>query len=392
MKVEIKVPSMGESISQATVGTLLKPSGSTVRAEEEIVELETEKVNQVLYAAQAGIITFNVKPDDIVAIGQVIGTIETQAAASDKKAPQSDKRKEEAKEPLPVKAVEKNKKDVRFAKEQFINGIKEKKEGNVDTPAPEPALEKGKKELPTVPSQQLPAAVKKEETRRRMSTIRRVIAQRLVEAKNSMAMLTTFNEVDLTEIIRLRERYKEAFAKKYNARLGFMSFFIKAAIHALKAFPDVNSYIDGDQIVHREYYDIGVAVGTEKGLVVPVLRDCDLMTFASIEKTLEEYAVKAREGSLNLEELQGGGFTITNGGVYGSLLSTPIINPPQCGILGMHKIQKRAVVVDDAIVIRPMMYLALSYDHRIVDGKEAVTFLIEIKNVLEDPSRLFLQI
>jgi 2-oxoglutarate dehydrogenase E2 component (dihydrolipoamide succinyltransferase) len=225
-----------------------------------------------------------------------------------------------------------------------------------------------------------------------MSKIRRLIATRLVEVQQETAMLTTFNEVDMTAVMGLREKYKEAFTKEHGTKLGFMSFFIKASISALQAFPEVNAYIDGEDIVQREYFDIGIAVGTERGLIVPVLRNCDQLTFAGIEKQIENFAAQAKKGSLSVDDLQGGGFTITNGGVYGSLLSTPILNPPQCAILGMHKIMKRPVVVNDEIVIRQMMYLALSYDHRLIDGKEAVSFLVHIKNTLEDPARLLLEV
>ena len=225
-----------------------------------------------------------------------------------------------------------------------------------------------------------------------MSGIRQRIAQRLVEAQHTAAILTTFNEADLSRVIELRTKYKEAFQKKHGVGLGFMSFFVKASIEALKAFPNVNARIDGTDIVLNHYYDIGVAVSTERGLMVPVLRDADRMSFAEIEKAIAAYAKKARENAISVDDLQGGTFTITNGGVFGSLLSTPILNPPQSGILGMHAIQKRPVVVDDQIVIRPMMYLALSYDHRIVDGREAVTFLVRIKECVENPERLFLEV
>ncbi len=225
-----------------------------------------------------------------------------------------------------------------------------------------------------------------------MSKIRKLIATRLVEVQSTTAMLTTFNEVDLTEVMQLREKYKETFVKAHGARLGFMSFFVKAAVSALKAFPGVNSYIDGEDLVERHFYSIGIAVGGEKGLVVPVVRDCDRLSFGEIEGAISNYAQKVKDGKLSADDLQGGGFTITNGGVYGSLLSTPILNPKQCAILGMHKISKRPVVIDDQIVIRQMMYLALSYDHRIIDGKEAVSFLVHIKNCLEDPRRMLLDL
>lgn len=404
MKAEIKVPAMGESISEATVGQILKPSGSGVQADDEILELETDKVNQVLYAPQAGTINLSVAAGDVVAIGQVIGTVDTDAAA----APQETKseKKEEAppppqQQPSPQPVLQppgKSQKapeggSARRGKEAFIAGLGKGDSQGQKQPesqaAPKPQPESKAKE-PQKPQQQ--PKINERETRRKMSRVRKVIAERLVQAQQSTAMLTTFNEVDMTQVIALREKYKDQFSKEHGVKLGFMSFFVKASVSALEAFPDFNSYIDGDDIVHREYYDIGVAVGTEKGLFVPVVRNANHLTYAGIESAIEGFAKKAREGGLVVDDLQGGGFTITNGGVYGSLLSTPILNLPQCGILGMHKIEKRPMVINDQIVIRPMMYLALSYDHRIVDGKEAVSFLVHIKNMLEDSARLLLEV
>lgn len=387
MKVEIKVPAMGESISEATIGAILKPTGTAVKVDDELLELETDKVNQVLYASQAGAVTIAVKQGDTVKIGQVIGHIDTEGKVAAVEAP-----KEPPKEPVkaiakeePVKQVVKEViqpkaapvADVRKTKETFIAEF---------APAEKPVSR---------PIQQESAVMttgERGETRRKMSRIRKVIAQRLVEAQQTTAMLTTFNEVDMSHVMALREEYKETFKKKYDVKLGFMSFFVKATVAALQSCPDLNSYIDGDEIVHRDYYDIGIAVGTDKGVIVPVVRECDRLTFAGVESAIEEHARRAKQGTLSINDLQGAGFTITNGGVYGSLLSTPILTPPQSGILGMHKIEKRPVVIDDQIVIRPMMYLALSYDHRIVDGKEAVSFLVFIKQILEDPSRLLLEV
>lgn len=385
MKNEIKVPSMGESISEATVGQILAPTGTVVKMDAEIVELETDKVNQVLYASQAGRITLSIQPGDTVKIGQVIGSIES---VSGRETPVP---KEEPKQPLqpssesvPAPKPVEQKTEVapsptlqeqalRYTKEIFLTDLQA-------SPA-------------SLPVEKIPAQeTKLRETRRPLSKIRKVIAKRLVEAQQTTAMLTTFNEIDLTEVIQLREKYKESFFKKYGCKLGFMSFFVKAVVSALQALPDLNSYLDGEDIVHREYYDMGVAVGTDKGVIVPVIRDCDQLSYADIERSLEEFAKKAREGSLAIADLQGAGFTITNGGVYGSLLSTPILVPPQCGILGMHKIEKRPVAINDQVVIRPMMYVALSYDHRLIDGKEAVSFLVHMKNMLEDPSRLLLEV
>lgn len=388
MKTEIKVPSMGESITEASVGVIIKASGSQVFVDEEILEIETDKVNQPLYAPQAGIVTLIVKNGDVVKIGQSIGWVEGGAEVTEKKALPEDKPaqpKEEKKEPAPVKVPTQetpkpsisssSSSGARIPKEAVVSDFKENQ--------PAEALQ---------PEPQKPVPKRERETRRPLSKIRKVIAQRLVESQQTMAMLTTFNEIDMSHVIGLREKYKESFAKQWNVKLGFMSFFIKAVVAALQAYPEFNSYIDREDIVHREYYDIGIAVGSERGLVVPVVRNCDQLSFAKIEQAIEGYAKQVKEGRLAIENLQGGGFTITNGGVYGSLLSTPIINPPQCGILGLHKIEKRAVVVDEKIVICPMMYVALSYDHRLLDGREAVLFLTHIKNLIEDPARLLLEI
>ena len=437
MKIDIKIPAMGESISEATIGQILKPNGSQVALDEEILELETDKVNQVMYAPQAGTLNLTVKANDVVKIGQVVGHIDGDINHSAQKEYLKEQKEETAhinenvkQEGVSTPISEENETKIRFSKEDFAADVhssqqlvkeKEQKEEKVDvqpetlkTPSSlaysslAPAFPLGEKHLGKISSDKEPSGERdpkevhsrelhpKEtlprETRRKMSKIRKVIAQRLVEAQHTTAMLTTFNEVDLSQVMALREKYKDSFLKMHQIKLGFMSFFVQAAVSALKAFPDINSYIDADEIVHREYYDIGIAVGTDKGLVVPVVRESEQLSFAKIEQAIESLAKKAREGKLSIDDLQGGGFTITNGGTYGSLLSTPIINFPQSAILGMHKIEKRPVVVNDEIVIRPMMYLALSYDHRIIDGKEAVSFLVHIKNLLEDPSRLLLEI
>lgn len=411
MKTEIKIPSMGESITEATIGTILKDSGSIVKADDEILEIETDKVNQVLFAPQAGTIQLSVKKDDIVKIGQIIGYIEDNAGgvapptsdnAKAKKAPQEPeqeiKKEEIAAKPKESSAVAGERSEDQFTQQQ--HSVRLKKDDllkdlqgdftKVKEQVPEQASNLSTSQ--TVPrSAEKALSVSNRETRRPMSKIRSVIASRMVESLQTTAMLTTFNEVDLSEIIRIREKFKDQFFKINQAKLGFMSFFVKAVVYALKQVPDLNSYIDKNEIVHREYYDIGVAVGTDKGVIVPILRDSDKKSFAEIEQGIELFAKRAREGKITYDELKGGGFTITNGGIYGSLLSTPILSPSQSGILGMHKIEKRPVVVDDQIVIRPMMYLALSYDHRIVDGKEAVTFLVNVKNCLEDPTRLLME-
>lgn len=390
MKVEIKVPSMGESITEATVGTILKETGSQVNMDDEVLELETDKVNQVLYAPQSGVVTWTVGVDDTVTIGQVIGTIDTDGAGETRKEEVGSKKDESETQKEEVSSGKNEGKsqvgngEARVSKESYVQQMAApKKEASTPKTVPAPTPE---------PKPQPVATGERHERRVRMSKIRKVIASRLVEAQQNTAMLSTFNEVDLTEVMELRNRYKESFEKNHGVKLGFMSFFVKAAVAALKEVQEINAYIDGDEIVYRDYYDIGIAVGTDRGLVVPVVRNCDQLSFAEIEQSIVDYATKAREGGLTVDDLQGGGFTITNGGVYGSLLSTPILNSPQSGILGMHKIEKRPVVINDEIVIRPMMYLAVSYDHRIVDGKEAVTFLVKIKEALEDPARLLLEV
>lgn len=370
MKKEIKVPEMGESITEATISQILKESGSQVEMDEEVVELETDKVNQVLFSPQAGVLTLQVSVDDVVKVGDVIGTVEPGEGVKKSEPEPEPEKKVEAPAPKPAEKAKEAKPlpqgEIRRGKDAFLQKLMEK-------PQKETKQEGGQKE-----------------SRKKMSKIRSVIAKRLVQAQQTTAMLTTFNEVDLSRVMELRSLYRDLFEKEHGTKLGFMSFFVKATVSALQANPLVNSYIDNDEIVERHYFDIGIAVGTERGLVVPVLRGCDELTFAQIEEEITAFAQKARKGGLTVDDLKGGGFTITNGGVYGSLLSTPILNPPQSAILGMHKIEKRPVVIDDKIVIRPMMYLAMSYDHRVIDGKEAVGFLVHIKNCLEEPSRILL--
>lgn len=348
MKVEIKIPKMGESIVEATIGKILKPTGSVVRADEEILEIETEKVNQVLSAPAAGKVEITVKTGDTVKIDQVIGTIDSSVEAPPAAAPV---------------AVVVEKKE--------LPPVRQKVDDALQTTSPR---------------------VVGKETRQKMTKLRRVIADRLVQVKNETAMLTTFNEVDMSAVIRLREENQELFQKKHGVKLGFMSFFVKACVSALQKFPAINARIDKDEIVYQHFYDIGIAVGTEKGLFVPVIRNADQISYAEIEKQLKTYAEKAKSGTISVDEMQGGTFTITNGGVYGSMLSTPILNPPQSGILGMHNIVKRPVVIEDQVVIRPIMYLALSYDHRIVDGKESIAFLMHIKQQIEEPARSLLDL
>lgn len=362
MKQEIRVPRMGESITEATIGNILKPSGSHVKTDEEILELETEKVNQVLYAPSEGVLQLTVQPGDKVQINQAVGHVDSEgkeAPPSPKSAPPADNRK---------------------SKDAFVAELKNPQAPPKQEPLPFSKKPEAKRSEP------------RSETRQKLSKIRRVIAMRLVEAQSNAAMLTTFNEVDMTQVIMLRERYQELFTKEYGVKLGFMPFFIKASVLALSEFPDVNAYLDGEDLVYRNYYDISIAVSTDKGLVVPVVRDCDRLSFAEMEQAVEQFSKNAKQGTLSVDDLQGGGFTITNGGIFGSLFSTPILNPPQTAILGMHKIQKRPVAINDQVMIRPMMYLALTYDHRVIDGKGAVSFLGSIKQYLEDPMRLILEI
>lgn len=377
MKIEIKIPSMGESVTEAIISKILKDTGSYVKTDEEILELETDKVNQVLYAPQSGQLNLTVHVEETVKIGQVIGFVDTAAQGQQPSSPPAQAPTpppaQPKTEPMPASTQE-------GARKMMGDFAKEAKEGPKS--APEPATAPAAKTTPSDVGT----------TRKKMTSLRKVIAQRLVEAKNNTAMLTTFNEIDMSVVMEIRNREKDAFIKKHGVKLGFMSFFVKGVVAALKAIPEINASIDADEIVQYHNYDIGVAVSTERGLMVPVVRNCDQLSFSGIELALEKYAKKAREGAISVDDLRGGSFTITNGGVFGSLLSTPILNPPQSAILGMHSIVKRPVVVDDQIVIRPMMYVALSYDHRIVDGKEAVLFLVNLKQMLEDPARLLLDL
>lgn len=370
MKHEIKVPSGGESVTEATVAELIAASGSFVEKEAELIELETDKVNQVLYAPAAGTVEWNVSVDDVVTVGQVLGTIDDAGqgeAAPKVEAPKTEQK--EAKAPPPSKPAPAGK-GARMSVDEY--------------------LEEKASPLPPAPKSERPPEKKLGGTRKRMSGLRRTIAKKLVEVKNETAMLTTFNEVDMSEVIAIRSREKENFEKKHGVRLGFMSFFIRASSQALKAFPDVGAILDGDELVYSDHHDIGMSVSTDRGLMVPVIRECEHKSFAELESELIAYAKKARDGKIAVADLQGGIYTITNGGVFGSMLSTPILNPPQSAILGLHNIVKRPVAIGDKVEIRPMMYLALSYDHRVIDGKEAVQFLVHIKQNLEDPARLLL--
>ena len=398
MSVEIRVPTLGESVTEATVATWFKKPGDAVAVDEMLCELETDKVTVEVPSPVAGTMGEIIAAEGTtVGVAALLATINEGAVAAKpvaaapvataapapvvakdvEDAPSA--RKLMAENNLTHDAVTASGKDGRVMKEDVQAALA--KPVSIVTPAPAP--------IPRAPVAVADAA---REERVKMTRLRQTIARRLKEAQNTAAMLTTYNEVDMSAIMALRNDYKEMFEKKHGVKLGFMSFFAKACIHALHEVPDVNAEIDGDEVVYKNYVHMGIAVGTPTGLVVPVVRDADQLSFAGIEKAINALGLKARDGKLSMADMQGGSFTISNGGVYGSLMSSPILNPPQSGILGMHKIQDRPVVVGGQIVIRPMMYLALSYDHRIVDGKGAVTFLVRVKEALEDPRRLLMDL
>ncbi len=416
---DIRVPTLGESVTEATIGKWFKKPGDAVVVDEPLVELETDKVTIEVPAPAAGVLAdIAAKDGETVAVGALLGQIKEGAAAPHKASPVPTGRPDQktdttapinaaAEEPRPhpqtdvkpadvvplapsvrkmavetgidVSSVAGSGKDGRVTKGDMMAAIE--RAASAPTPVAQPVAAVQAR----APS---PADDAAREERIKMTRLRATIARRLKDAQNTAAMLTTFNEVDMSAVMTLRNRYKDLFERKHGAKLGFMGFFVRACVQALKEIPTVNAEIDGADIVYKNYYHVGVAVGTEKGLVVPVVRECDKKSLAEIEKEIADLGRRARDGTLKIEEMQGGTFTISNGGVYGSLMSTPILNAPQSGILGMHKIQDRPVVVAGNIEIRPMMYLALSYDHRLVDGREAVTFLVRVKEVLEDPTRL----
>lgn len=399
MSIEVKVPMLPESIADATVAKWYKKPGDAVKRDENLVDLETDKVMLEVPAPEDGILKeikkldgTTVKADELLAIivqgeAAAVAPSETKAetppkaesaktAAADDLSPSV--RRLVAEHDLDVSNIKGTGKGGRVVKEDVLEAVKSKGEGKVEARRPQ---------VPT-PS----TSGERPEQRVPMSRLRAKIAERLVEAQHNAAMLTTFNEINMSPVIEIRNKYKEQFEKTHHARLGFMSFFVKATVEALKRYPSVNASIDGQDIVYHGYFDIGIAVSSPRGLVVPVLRNADTMSMAEIEIAISEFANKAKEGKLTLEEITGGTFTITNGGVFGSLLSTPIINPPQSGILGMHNIVQRPIAENGQVVIRPMMYVALSYDHRIIDGRESVSFLVTIKQLLEDPARLLLEL
>jgi 2-oxoglutarate dehydrogenase E2 component (dihydrolipoamide succinyltransferase) len=402
MASEIRVPTLGESVSEATIGKWFKKPGDVVKADEPVLELETDKVSLEVNAPAAGTLAEIVaKEGETVGVGALLGTITAGGAGAAPAAPASAPAKAvpvAAPAPSAAFAVDHGPAVSRLAAESGVNPASiaaSGKDGRVTKGDMLAAIATGAAPAATTPvSVRAPSVADdaSREERVRMTKLRQTIARRLKDAQNTAAMLTTFNEVDMTEVMALRNRYKDVFEKKHGVKLGFMSFFVKACTQALKELPAVNAEIDGTDLVYKNYYHIGIAVGTDKGLVVPVVREADQMGLATIEKTIADFGKRARDGALKIEEMQGGTFTITNGGIYGSLMSTPILNAPQSGILGMHKIQERPMVVGGKVEVRPMMYLALSYDHRIVDGKEAVTFLVRVKEALEDPARLVLDL
>jgi 2-oxoglutarate dehydrogenase E2 component (dihydrolipoamide succinyltransferase) len=414
---EIRVPTLGESVTEATIGRWFKKAGDAVAVDEPLVELETDKVTIEVPAPSAGTLGDIIAKDgETVAVGALLGQINEGAAAAAKPAaaaPAKPAAAPAASSPPPAVAAPAQKtppadaplapsvrrlsaesgvdaatvpgsgKDGRVTKGDMLAAIE--KAASAPTPVNQPAAAVQVR----APS---PADDAAREERVKMTRLRQTIARRLKEVQNTAAMLTTFNEVDMSHIMAMRSQYKDVFEKKHGSKLGFMGFFTKACVQALKDIPAVNAEIDGTDLIYKNYYHIGVAVGTDKGLVVPVVRDCDLKSIADIEKSIADFGRRARDGQLKIDEMQGGTFTITNGGIYGSLMSTPILNAPQSAILGMHKIQERPVAIGGKVEVRPMMYLALSYDHRVIDGKEAVTFLVRVKESLEDPARLVLDL
>jgi 2-oxoglutarate dehydrogenase E2 component (dihydrolipoamide succinyltransferase) len=404
MPIEIRVPMLAETVMEATVGKWLKREGERVSVGEPLVELETDKVNAEVSADHAGVLQRILRAEgEVVRPGDVLAMLEeTEASETSVPTAQAPEETDGRATPVARKMAEELGIDLREVRgtgaggritREDVQAYLREREQVQESPTPPAAEEPTPPPVATPPpaTPVISAPAARAETRQRLSRRRLTIARRLVEAQHTAAMLTTFNEVDMSAVIALRAKWKERFQQQYGVSLGFMPFFVKAVIGALREFPQLNAELQGEELVLKHYYDIGIAIGDPEGLVVPVLRDADKMSFAQIEKVIAQFVEKARSRTLTLEDLQGGTFTITNGGVFGSLLSTPILNPPQVGILGMHRIQERAVVVDGQIVVRPMMYVALSYDHRVVDGREAVLFLVRVKQLIEDPERLLLE-
>ena len=396
MSTEVRVPTLGESVTEATVATWFKQPGDAVAVDEMLCELETDKVTVEVPSPVAGTLSEIVAAEgDTVGVDALLAQIAEGDAAP---APAKSKEAPKADEP-PAPAAAKDVEDAPSAKKMMVeNNLSDVQgTGKDDRVMKEDVLKALSSAAPapsSAPAARAPVAASQAEREERvkMTRLRQTIAKRLKDSQNTAAMLTTYNEVDMTEVMALRNEYKDLFLKKHGVKLGFMSFFTKACVHALKEVPEVNAEIDGTDVVYKNYVNMGIAAGTPTGLVVPVINDADQMSFATIEKSIAEMGAKARDGKLSMAEMQGGTFTISNGGVYGSLMSSPILNPPQSGILGMHKIQDRPMAIGGQVVIRPMMYLALSYDHRIVDGKGAVTFLVRVKEALEDPRRLLMDL
>ena len=401
---DIMTPALGESVTEATVARWAKKPGEAVRKDEILVELETDKVSLEVAAPADGVLeSISAEEGATVEPGALLGRVTEGAAAAKPAAapaPKAEAPKAEAPKPAPAPAPAAAAAPLAPSAQRIVaeNNLDAAaiagtgKAGRVTKGDALAALEARAAAPAAAPAPSAPREIHEREQRVRMTRLRQTIARRLKEAQNAAAMLTTFNEVDMTNVMALRNQYKDVFEKSHGVKLGFMSFFVKSVVQALKHVPDVNAEIDGTDIIYKNHYDISVAVGTEKGLVTPVVRDADAMSLADIEKAIGALGKKARDGQLSMDDLQGGTFTISNGGVYGSLMSSPILNPPQSGILGMHKIQERPMVVNGQIVARPMMYLALSYDHRIVDGQGAVTFLVKVKEAIEDPQRLLLDL
>ena len=432
MKAEIKVPAVGESINEATIGEWTKKSGEFVKRDEIILLLETDKASVELVAPNDGVLTTMAKPGDVVKIGAVVASIDTEGVATAgmaQPAKNTDPNPKPQGPPVAMKpatppptappaaaaaqglspatrrvvdergldpaTISGTGKDGRLTKADALAAPAPNQGGlgaTASSSPAQPSAAPAKKQEAPPPLPQAMRRTARGDERKPMTTIRKRIAERLVQSQQTTATLTTFNEIDMTAVLSLREKYKDKFKERYQLSLGFMGFFVKACVEALKAVPAANAFIDGTDLIYHDYANIGVAVGTEKGLIVPVVKDADQLTIAEIEQSIRHYALKARDGKISIDDLSGGTFTISNGGVYGSLMSTPILNPPQSAILGMHKIEERPVVVNGKIEIRPMMYVALSYDHRIIDGKEAVTFLVKVKEGIEDPSRLLIEI
>ena len=390
---DVMVPALGESVSEATVATWFKKPGDAVTQDEMLCELETDKVSVEVPSPVTGVLAEILAPEGTTVAANARLAIVTEGAVSaPKKAePKAQAAATPAKDVEDAPAAKKAMAEAGVTRDQVTGTGRDGRvmKEDVAKPAPVPVAAAPQTAIPRAP---VPADDAAREERVKMTRLRQTIARRLKDAQNTAAMLTTYNEADMSGVMAIRNEYKDAFEKKHGVKMGFMSFFVKACTHALREVPEVNAEIDGTDVIYKNYVHMGVAVGTPNGLVVPVLRDADAMSFAAIEKKIAELGLRARDGKLSMAEMQGGSFTISNGGVYGSLMSSPILNPPQSGILGMHKIQDRPVVVGGQIVIRPMMYLALSYDHRVVDGKGAVTFLVRVKEALEDPRRLLMDL